>query len=143
MGITRPDGNKLTQATLAWQDRVYGEPRSTRRVVRSNADLRPQLERMSKLADVMSAMTNELGDGDPARLQQMMPQTLAMAKELEGQLDRLSVADIADGHGGRHGGSAGHDGSLGGGHLHRARRRAVAGPRRWPNPPSARYNPTA
>lgn len=87
VGITRPDGNKLTQATLAWQIGYMGT-QIDKTSGQVNADLRPQLERMSKLADVMSAMTNELGDGDLARLQQMMPQTLAMAKELEGQLDR-------------------------------------------------------
>lgn len=87
VGITRPDGNKLTQATLAWQIGYMGT-QIDKTGGQVNADLRPQLERMSKLADVMSAMTNELGDGDLVRMQQMMPQMLSMAKEVEGQLDR-------------------------------------------------------
>ncbi|WP_078307567.1 MULTISPECIES: RND family transporter [unclassified Mycobacterium] len=87
VGITRPDGNKLTQATLAWQIGYMGT-QIDKTSGQVNADLRPQLERMSQLADVMSAMTNELGDGDLARMQQMMPQMLSMAKEVEGQLDR-------------------------------------------------------
>ncbi|MBB4855171.1 RND superfamily putative drug exporter [Mycobacteroides chelonae] len=87
VGITRPDGNKLTQATLAWQIGYMGT-QIDKTSGQVNADLRPQLDRMSKLADVMSAMTNELGDGDLARMQQMMPQMLSMAKEVEGQLDR-------------------------------------------------------
>ncbi|MUM21306.1 RND family transporter [Mycobacterium sp. CBMA271] len=103
VGITRPDGNKLTQATLAWQIGYMGT-QIDKTSGQVNADLRPQLERMSKLADVMSAMTNELGDGDLARMQQMMPQMLSMAKELEGQLDRYqslisqmgSVAGLVD-----------------------------------------------
>ncbi|OAT70206.1 hypothetical protein AWB85_02185 [Mycobacteroides immunogenum] len=87
VGITRPDGNKLTQATLAWQIGYMGT-QIDKTSGQVNADLRPQLDRMSKLADVMSAMTNELGDGDLSRLQQMMPQMLSMAKEVESQLNR-------------------------------------------------------
>ncbi|WP_165690188.1 hypothetical protein, partial [Mycobacteroides abscessus] len=50
VGITRPDGNKLTQATLAWQIGYMGT-QIDKTSGQVNADLRPQLERMSKLAD--------------------------------------------------------------------------------------------
>ncbi|WP_440716952.1 MMPL family transporter, partial [Jongsikchunia kroppenstedtii] len=50
VGITRPDGNKLTQATLAWQIGFLGDQMG--RLGRDASDqLGPQMDRLTRIAD--------------------------------------------------------------------------------------------
>lgn len=87
VGITRPDGNKLTQATLAWQIGYVGDQLG--RFTRGGSEqLGPQMDRLSKIADVVSSMMSDVDAGQLARLQQMVPQLLSMAQQQSGQIDR-------------------------------------------------------
>lgn len=85
IGLTRPDGQKLTQATLAWQIGYMGTQidKSSSQV---GEQMQPQLERLTKLADIMSAMTDELGGGDMGQLERMLPQFLAIGRNASGEL---------------------------------------------------------
>ncbi|MGV0625535.1 RND family transporter [Mycolicibacter minnesotensis] len=79
VGLTRPDGNKLTQATLAWQIGYMGtRMESTSQQV--GEELQPQLDRMTKIADIVTAMMSQLDVGELTRLKSIVDQTLSSAQ---------------------------------------------------------------
>lgn len=87
VGITRPDGNKLTQATLAWQIGFLGDQMG--RLGRDASDqLGPQMDRLTRIADVVSSMMSDVDTDQLARLQQMVPQLMSMAQQQSGQIDK-------------------------------------------------------
>ncbi|WP_418006004.1 RND family transporter [Mycobacterium sp. PDNC021] len=84
VGLTRPDGNKITEATLAWQIGYMGS-RMHSTSGKLDHQLQPQLERMQKIADVISAMMSQLNTLDLPRLQKSVAQTMALAQQMTDQ----------------------------------------------------------
>lgn len=89
LGITRPDGNKLTQATLAWQMGFMGSQMDRMRG-KFESELQPQLDQMVKIGDVVSAMARDLNLNPQQlmRLQQSANQAMTTAQQMQDQLNR-------------------------------------------------------
>lgn len=88
VGITRPDGNKLTQATLAWEIGLMGQQLDRAQNKLSN-ELQPQLTQMVEIAEVVSSMMTEFNDNDLQQLQRVVPQLLTTVKTATTELTRF------------------------------------------------------
>lgn len=84
VGITRPDGNKLTQATLAWQLGMIGK-QIARVGDRASVELAPQMARMTEVADVVSSLMGQFGSQDIAKLQATITDMMGMARQASTQ----------------------------------------------------------
>lgn len=87
VGITRPDGNKLTQATLAWQIGLIGQ-QVDRAQHTLSTELQPQLTQMVDIAELVSSMMTEFNDNDLQQLQRVIPQLLTTAQTAATELNR-------------------------------------------------------
>lgn len=97
IGITRPDGNKLTQATLAWQIGTMGQQLS-RAHDKVSDQLQPQADQMMAIAGVVSTMMTEFNDTDLQQLRRAVPQILASAKDFSRKLGdyRPAIRDLSE-----------------------------------------------
>lgn len=87
VGITRPDGTKLTPATLSWQIGAIGS-RVDRLRDEVASDLQPQMDRVVEISTLVSALMNEFNDSDIRHIQRIVPQLLAEARNVSTELNR-------------------------------------------------------
>ncbi|MFW0788440.1 MMPL family transporter [Gordonia sp. CPCC 205333] len=84
VGITRPDGQKLTQATLAWQIAAMGrELGRTKGIVDGYA---PQMDKMQQLADLISGMAKDVSPAELAQLQRTIADGFRQASTASAQI---------------------------------------------------------
>ncbi|MFW0792162.1 RND family transporter [Gordonia sp. CPCC 205333] len=88
VGITRPDGSKITQATLAWQIGTMGKQLA--RAKDSAKNYVPQLDRVQQIADLVSQLAQEFDANELSRINSLMTQAFSQAGSATGQLNRYS-----------------------------------------------------
>lgn len=88
IGITRPDGKKLTQATLSWQIAMMGKQLA--KADEKSPQVRERLDQIQALADTLRDLTSD-GDGlDLATIGDDAAEMLQMAKGAAAQMEQYA-----------------------------------------------------
>ncbi|GED96724.1 MMPL family transporter [Gordonia crocea] len=88
LGITRPDGRKLTQATLAWQLGMMGEQMA--KAGQANPRLLQQIDQLRSVATAMESLSGDAAGADAAGLLASARKMLSTAKSASEQMDAYS-----------------------------------------------------
>ncbi|GAB16546.1 hypothetical protein GOEFS_005_00050 [Gordonia effusa NBRC 100432] len=89
VGITRPDGSKITQATLAWQIGTMGKQLA--RAGDTAKNYVPQLDRVQQIADLVSQLAKEFDANELTQINSLITQAFSQAGSASGQLSQYSV----------------------------------------------------